>query len=438
MRRLVAHGALVGAVVGLVYGLLALVLWLVLPSVLSLPAGDRAALGPPLALLVVILVVAYPLRVFTAIVVGLQDVTFNGALAIGQSCVNISITAVMLLAGFGLYAPATGAAVAAVASVLAAWWRVHAIAPDLLRGWPRPTFAGLRTLLGHGLGAWSGALGWQLQSASTGLVITSLGRPEWIAVFACTSKLTSLTTQLAWVIPDAGLVGLAQVRGEQPPPQRLAVLVMLMLRLHLLLAGGAACVLLVLNPAFVRHWVGAPLFAGTTVNLLLSLAIVAASLAHGLMTSASVIGNRVRVGTFALVHGAVQVVVAWGFGVWWGLAGVAAASLAASLLIAIPAGAYLVRPATGLTVQGLWRDVLRPWALRAAPVIALSGAAGLRLAAGDLMPAVVVATSAGALYVVQMRTLLTALPIAPRWARWLVSLRVLPAPAAQAVAVGQR
>ena len=56
--------------------------------------------------------IAYPLRVFSAIVVGLQDVTFNGGLAIGQSVLNIAITAAMLLAGYGLYAPATGAAVA--------------------------------------------------------------------------------------------------------------------------------------------------------------------------------------------------------------------------------------------------------------------------------------------------------------------------------------
>lgn len=435
MRRLISHGVVVGAAVGVVYGLLALALWLVLPTALHLSAADRQAVGPPLALLVVTLMVAYPLRVFSAIVIGLQDVTFNGGLAIGQSFLNVTITAALLLAGFGLFAPATGAAVAALASVLGSWWRARVLAPDLLRDWPRPTLDGLRTLLTNGLGAWSGALGWQLQSASTGLVITALGRAEWIAVYACTSKLVTLATQLSWVIPDAGLVGLAQVHGEHPRPERLRALVLLMLRVHLLLAGGAACVLLVFNPLFVQHWVGVEFFAGPTVNVLLACGIVVASLMHGLITAASVIGNRVRVGTIALVNGAVQVAVAWCLGTWWGLDGIAAAALVAGLLVAIPAGAHLLRPATGLTAITLWRDLLRPWGGRALPLLVVSGVLGATSIRTSLTTVTAMAAGVGVCYVLRMRPLLTGLPVDARWTRWLVSLRVLPPPSP--VAAGQ-
>ncbi len=437
MRRLVSHGVVVGAAVGLVYGLLAMALWLVLPSALGLSAGDRRAVGPPLALLVGTLMVAYPLRVFSAIVIGLQDVTFNGGLAVAQSGLNVAITATMLIAGFGLYAPATGAAVAALASVLASAWRVRVLAPDLLRDWPRPNAAGLRMLLTNGLGAWSGALGWQLQSASSGLVISALGRPEWIAVYACTSKLIALATQLAWVIPDAGLVGLAQVHGEQPAAARLRSLVLLMLRLHLLLAGGAACGLVVFNPVFVPRWVGAELFAGATVSTLLALGIVISSLVHGVMTAAAVVGNRVRVGAISLVNGAVQVATGWLFGRWWGLEGVAAASLVAGLVVAVPAGARLLRHATGLTISLVWTEVVRPWGVRAVPLIATAVVLGGPLASRRLPVALAIAAAVGLVYLRQMGPLLGALPIDRRWARWLVPMPVAPAPSAPAATMGQ-
>ena len=243
MRRLVANGLVVGASVGLAYGLLAALLWLVLPGALSLSAADGAIVGPPLAILVVTLMLAYPLRVFSAVLVGVQDVTFNGWLAVTQGLVSIVVSATLLWNGAGVYAPALGSAAATTVSVLVAFARTVAIAPDLLRGWPRPSWRMCRTLLTNGVGVWGGMFGWQLVAASNGLVMTTLGRPEWIAIYACTAKLTGIATQLAWVVPDAGLVGLAQVHGETPRPERLRPLVLLMLRLHLLLAGGAACVL---------------------------------------------------------------------------------------------------------------------------------------------------------------------------------------------------
>ena len=188
---------------------------------------------------------------------------------------------------------------------------------------------------------------------------------------------------------------------------------------------------------FVARWVGPELFAGVTVNLLLALGIIIASLMHGLITAAAVIGNRVRVGTIALVNGAAQVATAWLFGAWWGLAGIAAASLVASLLVAIPAGARLLRTATGLTAAALWRDLVRPWGVRALPLLVVAGGLSAVLDRGSLWLSIALAIGVGLIYVVQMRPLLTGLPVDRRWTRWLVSLRVLPAPAVQAAAAGQ-
>jgi O-antigen/teichoic acid export membrane protein len=429
MRGLVVNGLVVGAVVGLAYALLSAVLWVVLPSMLSLTPADRQAVGTPLALLVAALTVAYPLRVFSAVVAGLQDVSFNGWLSVAQAVVGIAITASMLHYGYGLVALASASAASSLLVGIGAFARTMIIAPDLLRGWPRPSHTAVRSLLTNGLGVWFGAFGWQLLSASNALVMTALGRPEWVAIYACTSKLTSMATQLAWVTPDAGLIGLAQVHGEGRGAARLRPLVLMLLRIHLVLSGGAAVGLLAFNPAFVVRWVGAGLFGGGALNALLAFGIVVSSFVHGLLSAAAVVGRRIHVGTVTLISGAFQVAAACLLGQIFGMAGVAAAGLLIGLLTTVPAGVRLLAAATALTHGELWTALVRPWTMRALPILALAAAAGLSQPRLGLAGGCAAAACAGSAYIWAMRGLLVDLPFDARWTGWLVSLRLMPAPA---------
>ena len=52
-------------------------------------------------------------------------------------------------------------------------------------------------------------------------MIALVGRTEWVAIYSCTSKLSGLSTQLTWVLPDSGLIGLSQLHGEGRPQARL-------------------------------------------------------------------------------------------------------------------------------------------------------------------------------------------------------------------------
>lgn len=428
MRGLVVNGLVVALLVGVGYAALAAALWLVLPSALSLGAADRDALRAPLALLVAATMIAYPLRVFSAVIAGLQDVTFNGMLTVAQSVFAVVLTVVLLYQGYGLYALAIASAAGALVMAAGALARTVVIAPDLLRGWPRPTLGAVRALLANGLGVWFGAFGWQLLSASNGLVMTALGRPEWVAVYACTAKLTSMATQLTWVMPDAGLIGLAQVYGEGRGPDRVRPLVLTMLRLHLLLAGGAACGLLAFNPAFVSQWVGPDLFGGLTLNGLLAAGIVVYSLIHGLLAAASVVGHRVRVGLLALLNGALQVPLAWILGRAWGLPGIAAAGLVTGLITAVPLGIRLLQPATAITARLVWTDLFGPWARRAAPIALASGAGGVLAHAAGLPTGIAVGVCGGLAYLWHLRPFYASLPFDARWSRWLVSLKLVPPP----------
>ena len=119
MRRLLSDGFAVGAIVGAGYLVVSLALWRLLPSRLFLLPSDRTVVAGPLALLVVSTALSYPLRAFRSVIAGLQDVTFNGVLTIVTNALNIAITWVMLVKGYGLWALAWAAAAPQVVGVLA-------------------------------------------------------------------------------------------------------------------------------------------------------------------------------------------------------------------------------------------------------------------------------------------------------------------------------
>ena len=312
--------------------------------------------------------------------------------------------------------------------VVAALLRTAILAPDLLRHLPRPTWPMVGSLLGNGLGVWCSTFGWQLLAASNGLVMTALGRLEWVAVYACTAKLSSIATQLTWVMPDAGLVGLAQVHGEGRGTDRVRTLVLMMLRLHLLLAGGAACGLLAFNPAFVTGWVGPNFFGGLPLNSLLAAGIVVSSFIHGLLSAASVVGPRRQVGLVAILNGVAQIACAVMFGRAFGLPGIAGAAVIAGLVTSVPGGIRLLRSATALTGATIWRNLVGPWLWRFTPLVVIAASCGFLSRDRGVAVGLALGTCCGLGYVWHMRPLYAALPFDPRWSRWLVSLRLVPAP----------
>jgi O-antigen/teichoic acid export membrane protein len=426
MRQLVGNGFWVCVGVGLAYAALALAAWRVMPSMLRLTDADRTLLAVPLAIVVLSNALSYPLRVFRGVLTGLQDAQFNGILTIANGLLEVAITGTLVVKGYGVLALALGAAVPPLVVLLAAGVRAAMLAPDLLRGWSRPSAAGIRPLFTNGTGVWLSTVGWQLLAATTATIITFLGFPEFVPVYSCTAKLSNVTTQLSWVLPDSGLVGLAQLSGDPEGRGRVRHMVLMMLRLHLLLAGGAMCGYLIVNPGFVSRWVGPAFFGGISLNMVLAAGIVLSSLIHGLITTASVLGNRFRVGTITLAYGVLQTILALLMGHWWGMVGIALASLLAGAATALPAGVVLLGPATGLTFSELAAGVLSPWLVRIGPLAAVSAVAGFYFRAFGLGPAVVLAASVGLVYIWSMRPLYVGLPLDRHWVEWLVRFRLMP------------
>ncbi len=371
MRDLVVRGVTAALVSAAGYALIASVMLVALPYVIHLGEAERAPVVGAVLIIAVTSVLAFPLRVFYCVLLGLQDVRFNGIVDILQVPLGVVVTAALLQAGFGLYALAIGVAVPQLTIGLVNLLRVGSIAPDLLRHWRKPHWREVRTLFKEGTGAWLGGWGWRLISATDGLVLAALNRPTAVTALACTGKLSAALTQLSWVPCDSGLIGLANLSGERQDA-RLREAIVVMVRVYLALAGAAACVVLAVNPAFVSRWVGGEMFAGGKANALLAVVAIVMTFSHALAVVPAVLGQRLQIGVATFTSGVVHIGLAFGLGAWLGipgvlLAGVVSHGLVFPLLVWKPFAVSTQMPGTAL-----FADVVRPWAIRFVPLLAVA------------------------------------------------------------------
>jgi hypothetical protein len=155
--------------------------------------------------------------------------------------------------------------------------------------------------------------------------------------------------------------------------------------------------------------------------------VIVHSFVHGLVASASIIGNRPRVGALVLVNGVLQPLLAVFLGHRLGLIGVTSAGLLAAAVTAIPGGIALLRPSTSLAARELFSELVNPWMIRSAPVIAVAGLVGVFYQTLGVWLSALAAALICLVYLLRMRPLYAALPLDARWTSWLVRLKVLPA-----------
>lgn len=426
MRSILSNALALTIAASILYTVIALALAAILPLLIDITTEQRALVQWPLAALVGCTALAFPLRVFLAFRVGIQDVAFVGTLGLVQLLVQAATTGVLTLKGLGVWGIALGACVPPLVTSLAALARTGARSREVLRAWPWPSKIGAKRLLSRGGGALMTSLGWSLMSSSNPLIVASVAGSAAVPVFTTTSRMAFLLMQQAWVLPDAALVGLAQLAGEAR--ERVAGIVEALLRFELLLAGGIACGLLAVNPGFVRLWVGEPLFAGITTNAIIALFVITLTMSHAMGSPTAALQIRpVFIGFVSLLNGVLHVVLAFVLGERFGIAGVAVAIVLGGSLTALPVGFLMTCKITGRTARDILVRVVAPFALRFAPVAAISFGAGIAARRFSLPALALVGAATSALYIVCMRGLLTELPLGPRLSGILRAARLLPA-----------
>ena len=362
LRQLISDCLFLSTLAALLFLAVTSVLWSFrseLPGLARYGDATLVFLETPLLVLAVGYAVALPLRTFAAVLTGLQDVTCLGVLALVQAALGLALTLGLLTAGFGLQALAWAAAAPPLAVSLVAVIRLALKQPDLLKEVPWPAWARMKVLLREGFGSRLGGFGWQLVSASQSIIIVRLLEPELAVVYACTAKLPMMLMQMVWLLTDSGLIGFAQLHGEGNQ-ERTREVSRVMLRVSLAGASCAGVVVLLLNPLFVRLWVGEPRFGGIMLNALLAAWLLVATMIHSFSTQAASIGARFQVGSMTLVQGLIHLPLAALGASLLGLNGLLAGALTAGTLIGCSLQSILLSRCLALPGSVLWRKTVLP------------------------------------------------------------------------------
>ena len=424
LKRYLVNGLVVAISVSIVLVLAFAVGQGQFPVLLHLTPDDWHTLRGPLLLLVALIAINLPLNVFATLLAGIQDVRFTGPANLIRAVLAPILTVTLLLRGYQLFALALGAALIPPFVGAACFLRARSVAPDLLRQWPRPTWSGTLALVRESIGAWLGSAGVQMMERSSAVILTLLRFPAIVPVLVCTSRLGQSLTQMAWIMPDSALIGFAQLGGENKA-ERTREVSLSLIRLNLILAVLAACLVLAINPAFVRLWVGPPFFGGLTLNLLLAGEVINGTVTHALATIVAVQGHRLIIGLATLLQGLIYIFVALLLSRRFLLEGLIAADLIAPLCSTIPVSLLLLRGSIGLAVREIARETGAMLMLRAVPCLIGAWAYGYWRAdkawLGELACA---AFFTVLIYVCVMAKEISKFPLPSRFKGWLRSARL--------------
>jgi hypothetical protein len=420
-------GASAWAMVGgtVLYAGLGLWLWLRGPELLDLPAPQAAPAREALAVGLSLGLVGFPLRLPGAVLSGLQDVSFVGGAAILQVLATSALTAALLLGGQGLPGAVLGLALPPLLMGFASAVRLRAIAGTEGLALARPGREEFVSLARSAAAAAFSTTGWQLTTGAQALALSRAGNLEAVAHLAITSRLPLMLMQQSWTLPDAALVGLAQLKGEGLR-ERARSVVGTLLQFQALMAVGVTAFVLALNPAFVRAWVGPLRYGGDAMNAGIALHVAVQCAVHALVAPAAVLGNRLAVGIATLVGGVAVLVASLEAGPG-GAPAVLLATAACSLLTTVPAGAAMLRAAfEGLPPGGQFRAWLATAAWRLAAVLALAWPVQRALQGRPGLPSLLLAGSACAVaFLLLTRELWESMPLSERQRGVLRRLRLV-------------
>jgi O-antigen/teichoic acid export membrane protein len=359
-------------------------------------AAFRPELAGPLAVVLGGFVLTFPLRLYPAILSGLQDVDAStGVTALGWA-VSTALSVALVFAGWGLYALMVGWVVGQSVTGLAAWLRVRAKFPQARgaggwTGWPT-IWAQLR------LGVW-GSTGKLAQMLSTGtdlIIVAWLLGPPAVVVYSCTGKIIQVLLHQVAAIPNGSVVPLAELRGTGQT-DRLWRAIRAVLLVTLLVSGGSAVAAAAVNPTFVVAWVGAEQYAGPLTSALLALCMVARHLGSLLFAVVYVFGNERRTAAIAAAEGIVTAGAMAGWVTAFGVVGVPLGILTGLLLVTIPAGVTWWAAQAGVSRRVVVGWVV-PWLVRFAVVFAAVAAATFAIAPADRAAGAALTAAAAAAY----------------------------------------
>ena len=346
--------------------LAALVAWFMMPAAWE-------GLRDPIGVVLLAFVLMFPLRIFSAVLQGLQDLPYLGRTRIISFLLSTGITVALIFAGWKLYALAVGwTALQLISS------RCQLLSPaDALPDCAAARFAGIamataRTRLGQGFWVSLTQIAQVLLNGTDILIIGKLFGPTAVVPFVLTGKLIGVLSNQPQMLMAAAGPALSQMRMSESR-ERLSEVCIALSQAMLMLSGAVVCVVLGINQGFVTRWVGANQYGGFWLTALILLSML---LRHWNLTVAYSLlcfGHERRLCVTAVLDGLVSVGGVALFVWMYGLVGAPLGMILGACVVSLPANLSALARENSMTLWEMIRPLM-PWFVRFVLLVGGTGA----------------------------------------------------------------
>jgi O-antigen/teichoic acid export membrane protein len=332
------------------------IVWLMLPP-------GWVALREPLALVLIVFVLTFPLRIFQAALTGLQDLGFLGKLQVANWFISTVLTISLVLAGRGLFALAAGWGITQIVSAIVCLVRLKRKFPSAFPvQLPSLSLAQTRARLASGGWVMISQLAQILINGTDLIIIGKLLGPFAVVPYACTSKLITVLAHQPQMIMHAAGPALSEMKASESRARLFEVCTALT-QAMLMLSGFVACLVLVVNHGFVNWWVGTGQFGGELLTVLLVINMLCMHWNITAVYTVFCFGYERRLCLLNLIDGFVTISGALILIRWLGPLGMPIGSLIGTLFVSLPANLTVLARETDASVIGLLKPLL-PWLWR--------------------------------------------------------------------------
>lgn len=342
----------------------------------------------------------FPLRIFQAVLHGLQESPYLGKLQFVGWSVSTATMVVLIWRGVGLYALAVGWVLGQLLPALLSFYRLKTAFPAVLPT-RLPKLERKDLFVAFTSGTWvSVAQVAQVLVAGTDFVlIGKLLGPSVVVPYACTQKLISVLANQPNMIMEMAGPGLSQMKTSESREVIFRVCNALALGM-LSVSGVVACVALAVNHSFVSWWIGERQFGGTLLTIAFVVTMLLRQWSNTSTYTIFALGYERRISITTLVDGVVSLAAGFVFVQWLGPIGAPCGSILGICLVSLPGNlaalAHELQVSMFRVAASLWS-----WFWRFAIVAVMAGLLGLRWRAN--LPYIVgVASLTGLVYTAMM------------------------------------
>lgn len=371
-----------------------------------------APLRLPLGTALGVFVLTFPLRVYQAVLTGLQDLAFVARAQFAAWLAGTLVNVWLVVQGYELSALAAGWCVTQVLIIGSCAVRVASAFPGAM---PRR----LRLEDGDSTRAYLARSAWVsvsqisqvLLNGTDVMVIGAMLGPAAVVPYACTGKLVSVLANQPQAILQSAAPALSELRSSAERPRLFQVSTALA-QATLAVSGLVTCIVLAVNGGFVAWWVGPEQFGGIWLTVLLLVAMMVRHFNTTNVYALFCFGMERRLALTGLADGVATLALTVAGVTWLGLAGAPLAAIAGVAVVGAPLNVAALARETGVRRLQLLAT-LAPWLCRFAALALVTGVAGAWLQPRSFPMLALLGAAAAALYVAAVAPALLRSPAGP-------------------------